>query len=104
MHAWQRLQGFPANSSMNAQRAAVGEDGGACCLDQPWTTPPASAASTPRAAAIGRLAADLAALATVGDVHGAHVLHEALGRLLAAEGVARTTVPIVPTRLSWCAV
>lgn len=50
--------------------------------DQPGTTPPASATASQRAALIGRLAAELALLTTVGDVEGARVLNEAIGRLL----------------------
>lgn len=39
---------------------------------------------SPRAARIGRLAVDLAAAYAEGDVEGALVLHQAIGRFLAA--------------------
>ena len=39
------------------------------------------AACTPRAARVGRLAAELAAAYAEGDVDAARVLHEALGKL-----------------------
>lgn len=73
--------------SSRSERPAGGDAGGGDGLDQPGTNWPASgqASRGARAAAIRRLAAELAELAglvAVDDVVGVQVLHKAIGRLL----------------------
>jgi len=49
---------------------------------------PSPARPGARMSAVARLAGELAALAAAGDVEGAHLMHETIGRLLAPAHVA----------------
>jgi hypothetical protein len=51
----------------------------------------------PRAARIGRLAAEMAAAYAEGDVEGARAVHEAIGKILAAPAAAQASdgAPVV---------
>jgi len=55
--------------------AKVAGEGGVKARDQLWT-------NQPRGEVIARFAADLAALAQLGDLNGARIIHEAIERLL----------------------
>jgi len=78
------VEGQPANlasaespvkvaDSRDSAKAAGG--GGVEARDQLWT-------NQPRGEVIARFAADLAALAQLGDLNGARIIHEAIERLL----------------------
>jgi len=78
------LDGTPANFASAESPVKIADprdstkvagDGGAGSRDQPWT-------NGPRGEVVARFAADLAALAKVGDFNGARIIHEAIERLL----------------------
>jgi hypothetical protein len=53
---------------------------------------PAETTPNPRTVAIVVMYAHAAALATAGDLAGARALHEAIGRMLGADGTSGATV------------
>jgi hypothetical protein len=60
--------------------------------------PAPSSAPNPRAAVVATLAGHVAALAAAGDLEGARVVHETLGKLLGAAGEASRVVDLETER------